>query len=441
MASKKVILCPNPFRDERLAAAKRSKEILENVGLQTVVCLPFNREGYGEELGVPIRPLQQEIKSADLLIAFGGDGTILHLARTVALHRVPVLGINLGSLGFMSELELNELDRLRDLKDWNFTVESRMMLDVSVVRGGRTVYNTIALNDAVISKGSIARVVRLNIFTEEGFLTRVGGDGVVLATPTGSTGYSMAAGGPIVEPTARNLLITPICPHSTRSSCYVLSPEHRITVEAMDANRKFVYLSSDGGKAFPSKTGIRSASRSPGTPRSWCACRRRASARFSIKKWERRPHAMKNERQTQLLQIISEESIETQEQLLERLQARGIKSTQATISRDIKQLHLVKEPTGHGRYRYAVSAHKTKLNFEGKLRTIFRESVLSVDCAQNLVVLKTIEGMANGAAFTLDNMQDTDIVGTLAGDDTILLVFHDNANALDFCEQVKEMLR
>lgn len=130
-----------------------------------------------------------------------------------------------------------------------------------------------------------------------------------------------------------------------------------------------------------------------------------------------------------------------QEQLLERLQARGIKSTQATISRDIKQLHLVKEPTGHGRYRYAVSAHKTKLNFEGKLRTIFRESVLSVDCAQNLVVLKTIEGMANGAAFTLDNMQDTDIVGTLAGDDTILLVFHDNANALDFCEQVKEMLR
>ena len=127
---------------------------------------------------------------------------------------------------------------------------------------------------------------------------------------------------------------------------------------------------------------------------------------------------MKNERQTQLLQIISEESIETQEQLLERLQARGIKSTQATISRDIKQLHLVKEPTGHGRYRYAVSAHKTKLN-----------------------LLKTIEGMANGAAFTLDNMQDTDIVGTLAGDDTILLVFHDNANALDFCEQVKEMLR
>lgn len=130
-----------------------------------------------------------------------------------------------------------------------------MMLDVTVIRDGRSVYNNIALNDAVISKGSIARVVRLEIFTEEGFLTRVGGDGVIVSTPTGSTGYSMAAGGPIVEPTARNLLLTPICAHSTRSSSYVLSPEHVITVETAEANRKFVYLSVDGSKAFSLKNG------------------------------------------------------------------------------------------------------------------------------------------------------------------------------------------
>ena len=229
--------------------------MLESLGMQTSVCLPFQREGYGEELGIPMRLLQQEIRSADLLIAFGGDGTILHLARTVALHSVPVLGVNLGSLGFMSELEVNELDRLRDLAQGRFTVESRMMLDVSVLREGRQVYNNIALNDAVISKGSIARVVRLDIFTEEGRLTRVGGDGIIVSTPTGSTGYSMAAGGPIVEPTAKNLLLTPICPHSTRSSSYVLSPDHVITVEAADANRKFVYLSVDGGKAFSLKNG------------------------------------------------------------------------------------------------------------------------------------------------------------------------------------------
>jgi NAD+ kinase len=251
---KKVILCPNPYRDNDLVVAKQSKELLEQVGFETVVCLPFQREGY-DELGMPIRPLQQEIKSADLLLAFGGDGTILHLARTVALNNVPVLGINLGSLGFMSELEPEELDRLKDLASWDFTVESRMMLDVTVIRDGRSVYNNIALNDAVISKGSIARVVRLEIFTEEGFLTRVGGDGVIVSTPTGSTGYSMAAGGSIVEPTAQNLLLTPICPHSMRSTAYVLAPDHVITVEAADANRKFVYLSVDGGKAFSLKNG------------------------------------------------------------------------------------------------------------------------------------------------------------------------------------------
>ena len=150
---------------------------------------------------------------------------------------------------------------------------------------------------------------------------------------------------------------------------------------------------------------------------------------------------MKSKRQEKILELTAQYAIETQEELLERLSECGIPSTQATVSRDIKQLHLVKEPTGQGRYRYAVSVQKSKLNFAEKLRTIFRECVLSVEAAQNLVVLKTIEGMAQGAAFTLDNMGDTDIVGTLAGDDTILLVFHDNVRALDFCEQVKQMLR
>ena len=150
---------------------------------------------------------------------------------------------------------------------------------------------------------------------------------------------------------------------------------------------------------------------------------------------------MKSKRQEKILELIAQYAIETQEELLERLSECGIPSTQATVSRDIKQLHLVKEPSGQGRYRYAVSVQKTKLNFADKLRTIFRESVVSVDAAQNMVVLRTINGMAQGAAFALDNMEDTDIVGTLAGDDTIFMVFHDNTHALDFCEQVKQMLR
>ena len=145
---------------------------------------------------------------------------------------------------------------------------------------------------------------------------------------------------------------------------------------------------------------------------------------------------MKNQRQEQLLQIIAEETVETQEQLLERLQERGIRSTQATISRDIKELHLIKEPVGQGRYRYAVSAHRTKLNFADRLRTIFREGVLSVDYAQNLVVIKT-----NGAAAALDGMEVPYLVGSLAGDDTVLLVLRDNAAAAEFADEIKEMLR
>lgn len=150
---------------------------------------------------------------------------------------------------------------------------------------------------------------------------------------------------------------------------------------------------------------------------------------------------MKNDRQNQLLQIISEECIETQEQLLERLRSRGIKSTQATISRDIKELHLIKEPAGQGRYRYAVSAHRVKLNFADRLRTIFRESILSADYAQNIVVIKTMPGLAQGAASALDSMQISDMVGSLAGDDTVMIVMRDLESAADFCTEVREMLR
>ena len=150
---------------------------------------------------------------------------------------------------------------------------------------------------------------------------------------------------------------------------------------------------------------------------------------------------MKNDRQNQLLQIISEEIIETQEQLLEQLRQRGVASTQATISRDIKQLHLVKEPTGHGTYKYAVSSSRARLNIADKLRTIFRESVLTVDNAQNIVVIKTLPGLANAAGSAVDGMDVPYLVGSLAGDDTALLIMRDTESALDFTEEIKEMLR
>ena len=149
---------------------------------------------------------------------------------------------------------------------------------------------------------------------------------------------------------------------------------------------------------------------------------------------------MKNDRQAMILEIISQENIETQEQLLARLQERGVTSTQATISRDIKQMHLIKEPVGQGVYKYAVSGNRTKLNFAEKLRTIFRESITSIDSAQNIVVLKTMPGLASAACSALDNMDITYMVGSLAGDDTAFLVMKDTESAVIFCEEIKEML-
>ena len=150
---------------------------------------------------------------------------------------------------------------------------------------------------------------------------------------------------------------------------------------------------------------------------------------------------MKNDRQARILEIIEREPIDTQEQLQLRLQQEGITCTQATISRDIKQLHLIKEPFGQGRYRYAVSSQRSRLNVADKLRTIFRESIISVDFAQNIVVVKTMAGLANAAAAALDGMSIPYVVGSLAGDDTALLIMRDTESARSFCEEIHEMLR
>ena len=150
---------------------------------------------------------------------------------------------------------------------------------------------------------------------------------------------------------------------------------------------------------------------------------------------------MKNDRQSKILEIIEREPIDTQEQLQQRLQEQGITCTQATISRDTKQLHLIKEPMGQGKYRYAVSVQRNRLNVADKLRTIFRESIVSVDYAQNIVVIKTMAGLANAAAAALDSMSIPYMVGSLAGDDTAMLVMRDTDSARSFCDEIHEMLK
>jgi len=150
---------------------------------------------------------------------------------------------------------------------------------------------------------------------------------------------------------------------------------------------------------------------------------------------------MKEKRQAEILRIISKMEVETQEQLLDELAKQGISATQATISRDIKQLHLIKELSGHGAYKYVVSDRKTSLNFAERLRTIFRESVTSYDFAQNIVVINTMPGLASAAAAALDGMDIPNMVGSLAGDDTAILIMRTNEDAQEFCQNIHEMLK
>ena len=149
---------------------------------------------------------------------------------------------------------------------------------------------------------------------------------------------------------------------------------------------------------------------------------------------------MKTQRQAKILEIVTTRDVETQEQLLEELQDAGFYSTQATISRDIKELRIVKELTSFGTYRYAISTNEVSNTFSGKLNTIFRECVISFDYAQNIIVVRTLPGLASAAGSAIDAMNLSTIVGSLAGDDTVMIVMRDTNAAASLCGEIKNLL-
>ena len=149
---------------------------------------------------------------------------------------------------------------------------------------------------------------------------------------------------------------------------------------------------------------------------------------------------MKSKRQAKIIEIISNQSVETQEQLLAALQAEGFRGTQATISRDIKELRIVRELTSLGTYRYTTSTNEVGGSFSNKLNTIFRECVISFDYAQNIIVIKTLPGLASAAGSAIDSMNLSVILGTLAGDDTVMVVMRDSNAAAAFCGEIKSLV-
>lgn len=248
---KHVILTPNPYRDKGFQTVRTAVRILKEAGMEPRVCLPFEVDR-SFELPRDIRfyRLDREMQNAELVICFGGDGTILHMAKTATRKNVPILGVNIGTMGFMAELESTELDQLARLAKDDYTLDRRMMLDVVVQRDRDIIFHDIGLNDVAITKGAVARIAHLAVKCDGVEAMQCGGDGIVISTPTGSTGYSLSAGGPIVEPEANNIIITPICAHDMSSRCMVASDRRVISVELVQNARRNAYLSVDGGKAL-----------------------------------------------------------------------------------------------------------------------------------------------------------------------------------------------
>lgn len=248
---KRIVVTPNPYRDNHFQTVRSAIEILRAAGADVRLCLPFEVDkDYDLPKDLRFHRLDRELPNADAAICFGGDGTILHIAKQATRYGVPVLGVNIGTMGFMAELECSELNQLSRLTAGDYSIDSRMMLDVTVTRERNIIFHEQCLNDAVITKGAVARIVHLNVSCDGVQAMECGGDGVIVATPTGSTAYNLSAGGPIVEPEANNILVTPICAHDMGSRCMVTSDKRVITVELTRNARRNAYVSVDGGKAL-----------------------------------------------------------------------------------------------------------------------------------------------------------------------------------------------
>lgn len=247
---KKIILTPNPYRDKNFNAVREARKILIEAGLDVKLCLPFEVDrAYELPKDLFFSKLERELPSASMIICFGGDGTILHMGKTATRYGLPILGVNIGTMGFMAELESAELQQLARIAKDDYTIDERMMLDITVYRDRSIIYHDICLNDAVITKGAVARIVHLRVKCDGVQAMECGGDGVIVATPTGSTAYSLSAGGPIIEPEAHSILVTPVCAHDMQSRCIVTSDKRVISVALTHNARRSAFLSVDGGKA------------------------------------------------------------------------------------------------------------------------------------------------------------------------------------------------
>jgi len=231
-------------RDQRAIALGRDiREFLQKRGVRLFV----NRENaplIGEEAGVSDATLA---KSVDLLLVLGGDGTLLSAARLVAGERCPILGINLGHLGFLTEIPRDQaVETLTRVLKGDYETEARSLLEVEVVRDGKAVHSSLALNDAVISRRGVARLLHVNVSIDSHPVTAFACDGVIVASPTGSTAYGLAAGGPILHPAIAAIELVPICPHMLANRPLIIPDTKVIDLQAANVPDGDIVISVDG---------------------------------------------------------------------------------------------------------------------------------------------------------------------------------------------------
>lgn len=237
---------PNTTRPGALTVTKKICRELKTLKID--YAFSTRNRDFCQELDGNILPDEQLYASCDLVIAVGGDGSIIRSAKYAAVHDKPVLGINAGNVAFMAGLEANELSLLRALIHGDYAIDERMMLRADIIRDGEVLYSAHCLNDAVFARGAEIYLTEINLSCDGVPVNRYRCDGVVLATPTGSTAYSFAAGGPVVEPTLESIILTPISPYAMSSRCVIFSSESVLDVSPADSRRP-LYFSADGGSA------------------------------------------------------------------------------------------------------------------------------------------------------------------------------------------------
>jgi len=252
-----------PFRTLALIGKYQSPDVAESVlsiarflrdrGLSVLI-----EQGTASSIGgahdFPVASYEHIGASADLAVVIGGDGTMLHTARRLIEHGVPLVGVNLGRLGFLTDIARSSAnERLAEILDGAYSAEDRFMLDVEVLRGGARVFHTLALNDVVVNKGELGRMIEFELSIDEEFVYTQRSDGMIVSTPTGSTAYALSANGPILHPSVGGIALVPLCPHALTARPITLPDSCRIDISLLPPHDARVHF--DGQTRFDLRAG------------------------------------------------------------------------------------------------------------------------------------------------------------------------------------------